>query len=277
MQKIALILRSLATLTVFGVFSLGAVLLGVPVFFLLSLVIRNGRKRCLVLRGLVKSSFRFIVFLSGIMFVFRVHFRDVEDEKDSAATSDRSMSSSSGRGRIYISNHPTLVDYVILLTHTEVTVNTMVKHSLTVGFMRHIINHLGYVNNLSSLDEVSSSLENGDSLLIFPEGSRTHGDICFKRGAANLASRLDMDIVPIFIYCSEPEYLSRGFLNIMAPKHVPHFYIERHRPIKVADMVPEDNLPPAVRARHLNRYLEKMYREKIPELKSACDEGRAGF
>ncbi len=271
MSRMACLLRSAATLIAFGVFSFGAVFFGVPVFFLLTLVIRNRRRRCLVLRLLVKTGFRFIIFISGLMNVFRVRFAICDEDQDAAGNdgfrfvSGRELFSDIPENRsVIIANHPTLVDYVILTSVMNTNVNSMVKKSLTEGFMRHVISHLGYVNNQSPFEDVAEAAKSGDNLLIFPEGSRTRGDISFRRGAANLAVRLDMDIVPVFIYCSEPDYLSRGFFNISAPSRVPCFYVTRGKNIRASDVAAEDSLPPAVTARHFNRYLEELYRRRLP-------------
>ena len=271
MSRMVWLLRSAATLIVFGVFSFGAIFFGVPVFFLLTLVIRNRRCRCLVLRFLVKTGFRFIIFISGLMCVFRVRFAVCDEAPESAGeehlrfVSGRELFADIPENRsVIIANHPTLVDYVILTSVMNTNVNSMVKKSLTDGFMRHVISHLGYVNNQSPFEDVAAAAQSGDNLLIFPEGSRTRGDITFRRGAANLAVRLDMDIVPVFIYCSEPDYLSRGFLNISAPSHVPCFYVTRGKSIRPSDVNAGDSLPSAVMARHFNRYLEELYRHRLP-------------
>lgn len=276
MKETLRLLRSAATLFVFGVFSFGAVFLGVPVFFLLTVLIRNRRSRCLMLRRLVRMGFRFIVFLAGMLYVFRVHFVSSDSEGNGLhEVSGSSLFADVSDGhRVIIANHPTLADYLILTSVLNVNVNSMVKNSLTRGFMKHIISHLGYVNNQSSFEEVAAAAQSGDNLLIFPEGGRTRGEISFKRGAANMASRLNMDVVPVLIYCSEPDYLSSGFLKIRAPEHVPHFYFRRASSVSVSEVVPDTSLPPAVRARHLNHYLEDFYRAETAAFAKTCRASR---
>ena len=277
-NRVVLLGRSLGTLLVFGCFSAGAVLLGIPVFFVFTLFIRNAVKRRQVLRWLVKKSMQMLIFLSGLLGVFKVHFLLTDNDagvtsragEASKALPETSLNeifrpatnvSIDTSGCLITANHPTLVDYVIMVSLMDTGVSTMVKYSLTQGFMKSIVRHLGYVNNQSSYEDITASVSDG-SLLIFPEGSRTHGDIHFKRGAANISIRLGIPVIPVFMYCSEPDFLNTGFLNIVPPPHVPHIYVALGERIEFGEDCFGSDMPLSLKARHFNRYLENLYQCK---------------
>ena len=249
MGKLVCALRSFTTLLVYGVFSGGAVLNGTVVYLLLIILIRDPRKRQLALRKAVKNGLRFFLFLSGILGVFRYDDSAIRDLRDL-------------RGAVIIANHPSLVDFIIIICCLDEHAITMVKNSLTHGFMKYVIKHLGYVNNQSSLEEIHEATASGDNLLIFPEGTRTRNPeaLSFQRGAANLAIRFKMPLQPVYIYCDTPGYLSRGFMSLKVPEHVPRFYIRKGELMQPEDFLEPDKIP-SVNARHLTKKLETMYDE----------------
>ena len=86
--------RSIATVFVFLMFSVGAVTLGTVVNLIIELIVRNKDKKQQILRYLVKKSFQFIVRICSIFSVFKVKFRNIDllEQK---------------HGYVIISNHPT--------------------------------------------------------------------------------------------------------------------------------------------------------------------------
>ena len=94
-------------------------------------------------------------------------------------------------GKIVVSNHPSLFDIVILFALIP-GANCIVRGALTKSAMGFIIRALYIVNNEdfdSLLSDASLSLQSGDTLIIFPEGTRTRKgeEITLKRGTAYIA------------------------------------------------------------------------------------------
>ncbi len=270
--------RRLCILAVFGLFGGGALFYGLPCFLFIALRVRDGRERVLRLRAAVRSGLRFLVRVCVFLDVIRCAFLDpgygriAEEELGRAAAAEDAAPG----GRVIVANHPSLIDYILLISYLGTGTCVLVKHNLTRTFMRFVIRRLGYRSNESSLEEIEEVLANGDDLLIFPEGSRTRGGaIAFKRGAANVACRMNLPVVPVFIYCSVPGYLSRGFLDAAPPARVPRFYVMAGEPVP-PDAGPDDaGRPAAVRARRLNARLEELYAGKIAALRDfAAEEDR---
>jgi len=80
--------------------------------------------------------------------------------------------------------------------------------------------------NHPSLIDAVESIRNGNNLLIFPEGTRTIdlAKVSFKRGAGYIAVRGKINIVPVFVFLSEPA-LRKGAPWYRVPSKKPIFTI----------------------------------------------------
>ncbi len=242
-------LRKLATLFVYAFFAFGAVFQGLFTYTVVVLFTRSPEKRKLRLRKCVSASFRFLLWLQSFLHVYKVRYINLSVLHQAKDT-------------VFIANHPSLVDYVMIMAQLEANVCVMVKETLTQSFMRFVIAHLGYVHNKMGLDELHQALANKDNMLIFPEGTRTKdfAHVHFVRGAANFALRKQKNIIPIFIRCSEEGYLNRKFLDLHIPQRVPEFVVEVGTPI-VVDKYINECATLAIAARHLTHDLEIMYQD----------------
>ncbi|MGN1392492.1 MAG: lysophospholipid acyltransferase family protein [Succinivibrionaceae bacterium] len=248
------IIKISATFLAYSIFFFGAITQGVLVYFLLLIFIRNKDKRKELLRGVVRLSFKFFIWLCSVLKVFHVHFNNFEKNNNECP-------------KVIIANHPTLVDYVVLTSELSLKNNSMVKHSLTQGFMGPIIKHLGYISNQSPYEDIVKIFENKEDIVIFPEGTRTKDidNLKFHRGAANIACRLKLNIYPIFVYCDTKDYLNKNFLSLKTPLRTPHIYVEVGEPIDINEYIIDNKN--SLCARHLNVMLENLYKDKIKELK----------
>jgi 1-acyl-sn-glycerol-3-phosphate acyltransferase len=117
--------------------------------------------------------------------------------------------------RLVLSNHPSLLDVVFLISLMP-NANCVVKGKLIRNFFTRVpIKAAGYIINEEVgdvIDAVKRVIDDGQTLIIFPEGTRTTPDesIRFKRGAANIAIRTGSDITPVLIYCSPTTLTSSG-------------------------------------------------------------------
>jgi 1-acyl-sn-glycerol-3-phosphate acyltransferase len=128
-------------------------------------------------------------------------------------------------GQLLVANHPTLIDVCFLLGFTP-RANCIVK----AGHFRSLITRgavigAGYIPNAPTEDMIhaaEAALEAGETLLMFPEGTRTvpGKPLAMQRGAANVAVRAARVLTPVFISC-EPPTLS---------KNLPWYRIPPRRP-----------------------------------------------
>ena len=113
------------------------------------------------------------------------------------------------------------------------------------------------------IQRCSESMSAGFPLIVFPEGTRsTPGEaLNFQRGAANIAIRCGVDILPVVITCNPPTLL-RGEPWYKIPARRPRFVVEILPPMTVASVV-EPEAPPSLATRQLTRYWLFFYTEKL--------------
>jgi len=192
--------RVLATGFSFCVFGAGGLLLRVLVFPALRLLVRRPDQRVACSRSVIRLAFRAYVELMRMLGVLRYDIRGREKLERG--------------GLLILANHPTLIDTVFLMAFVK-NADCIVKGALWNNpFTRGPVRAAGYINNAGGaalVDDCIASLERGNNLIVFPEGTRTAGDgvICLKRGAANIAVRGARDMTPVLIRC-EPRTLGKG-------------------------------------------------------------------
>ena len=103
-----------------------------------------------------------------------------------------------------LANHPSLLDVVFLVGHVK-NANCIVKHGLATNpFTRGPVANAGYITNDESFDmfdRAADALRNGETLIVFPEGTRTPPDAMpqFHRGACAIALRGAQVVTPVVI------------------------------------------------------------------------------
>jgi 1-acyl-sn-glycerol-3-phosphate acyltransferase len=120
---------------------------------------------------------------------------------------------------VMVSNHPTLVDATaILASYDDVccVIKTSLIRNFFVGRLLRFCGHIDGGNGdamsgAATLQEALKRLDEGQGVLIFPEGSRSprRGMHRFRRGAFELAARANVPLWPMFISC-DPPALARG-------------------------------------------------------------------
>lgn len=117
-------------------------------------------------------------------------------------------------GQIIIANHPSLIDVVFLIAHIR-DANCIVKESMWRNpFTRGPVCRAQYISNNGSpemLEQAADALREGQTLIVFPEGTRTTPNKApvFHRGAAAIALRGARVITPVFITV-EPTTLTKA-------------------------------------------------------------------
>jgi 1-acyl-sn-glycerol-3-phosphate acyltransferase len=117
-------------------------------------------------------------------------------------------------GQLIVANHPTLIDVCFLLGFAP-TATCIVKASHFRNLVtRGAVIGAGYIPNAPTEDMIhaaEAALREGETLLMFPEGTRTvpGKPLMMQRGAANVALRAARVLTPVYISC-EPSTLSKN-------------------------------------------------------------------
>jgi 1-acyl-sn-glycerol-3-phosphate acyltransferase len=238
--------RLLMTSASFTLFGLGGLLLSLFWFNLLLLVVRNRDKRRRIARRSISLSFRaFLAFtrVTGVL-NYRIHGAETLRQE---------------RGCLVVANHPTLIDYVLIASVMPET-DCLVKSALLKNpFVSGVIRAADYLINSEAdtlLPQSKARLRRGDTLLIFPEGTRTQPgeQMKLQRGAANIAVRCQSDIRLVTIRCSE-HMLNKQSQWYQVPLAKPMFDITVRERIAIDDFFDANKQEPALAARTLNRHL----------------------
>lgn len=238
--------RLLMTVLCFALFGLGGLLLSLFWFNLLLLVMRDDDKRRRLARRSISSSFRAFLRFASMTGVLRYRVQGADILRQA-------------RGCLVVANHPTLIDYVLLASVMPET-DCLVKSALLKNpFVSGVIRAADYLVNSEAerlLAESQARLQRGDTLIIFPEGTRTrHGEtMTLQRGAANIAVRCERDLRLVSIRCSE-HLLDKQRPWYHVPETTPQFEVIVREKICINDFITVNKQEPALAARALNRHL----------------------
>ncbi len=164
-------------------------------------------------------------------------------------------------GQLILANHPTLIDAVFLLGLTPSS-TCIVKRALWHNpFTRWLVVAAGYVSNSPTdrmIEGASEALLAGQSVIIFPEGTRTvpGQPLQFHRGAAAIAVRAAAVVTPVYIRCSPPT-LTKSEPWYRIPERRAHFSLRTG-----SDLDPEPfrrAAPAPIAARELNERLLEVF------------------
>ena len=175
----------------FFFFGLSAIILATTILPFMRLFIHPGERRRKYARRFVSTSMSFFVSL--------MHFLGIVNLEVDNRENYRCLSS-----KVIVANHPSLLDVVMLLSlvpNADCIVNAYLKNNIIMkGIVRqlYILSSPDYEDLLRSCTE---SLNQGNCLIIFPEGTRTprRGKINVKKGAARFALASGCNIVPVHI------------------------------------------------------------------------------
>lgn len=169
-------------------------------------------------------------------------------------------------GQLILANHPSLIDVVFLIAFVP-RADCVVKSSLFRNpTMRGVITVAGYIANDDPervLEAARKSLDRGNSLIIFPEGTRTTPGkrLKMQRGAANLAVRLGQVIRPVVITVS-PTTLTKAEPWYSIPAGGP-FEVVLRAQSELAGDSHNDDVPASLAARKLTTKLENYFTKEL--------------
>jgi 1-acyl-sn-glycerol-3-phosphate acyltransferase len=248
MLRIEYVWRLFWTGVAFASFGIGGVLLSLTAFPLINLLVRNRERRAAYAQWLVHAAFRLHVFYMTSFGV--IGCKVVGAEK-----------LASDRGTLIVSNHPSLLDVVLLMAAMK-RAQCIVKAEIWDNpFMRGVVSAANYIRNDDDpeklMEECAAELRAGNNLIIFPEGSRTVPGLPMKlqRGVANIAIRAKAPIRVISIECV-PASLMKGQKWYQIPAVRSQFTITVHGLIEIEKFIGDSS--PSIAARRLNVYLGEL-------------------
>jgi 1-acyl-sn-glycerol-3-phosphate acyltransferase len=206
--------RVAATGLSFALFSLGGAVLASSVAVLLSLPPSGKARGRKPMRLVLSRAFRFYIGMLRFfgLLSYEIHGRERLKTE----------------GQLVIANHPSLLDVVFLISRIDnadcIVRAGLWRNPLTAAPVRAA----GFIKNESEnlLQEAAATLHAGNSLVVFPEGTRTRpGEpLHFRRGAANIALSAGKDLTPVVITC-EPVTLLKNQKWYHIPPRPPHYTI----------------------------------------------------
>lgn len=181
----------------------------------------------------------------------------IESTNKSKTTIDKI--SSAKPSQIIIANHPSLLDVVLLLANIA-RINCVVKASLSKNiFLFGAIKASGYILNTANeelLQKSIDTLKSGESLLIFPEGTRTKDKISFHKAASYIAIHGAKSLSAIFIKM-HPKSLQKDSKWYNTPAQTLHYEISLENQIILDDFAKDKS--DSLRVRALHEYLGNLY------------------
>jgi 1-acyl-sn-glycerol-3-phosphate acyltransferase len=238
--------RAAMTGCCFALFGIGGLLLSVIWFNLLLAAVRDKTRRRRLARRSISASFRcFLTVVKSVgVLDYRIEGGDILRQE---------------RGCLIVANHPSLIDYVMLASVMP-EVDCLVKSSLLKNpFVSGVIRAADYLINDQAdvlLPASRQRLQQGDTLLIFPEGTRTvPGEkMQLQRGAANIAVRCGSDLRIVAIRCTE-HMLGKQSKWYDAPPTKPRFTVTVGERLRIDQFYDATRQEPALAARQLNRHI----------------------
>ena len=248
MQRLGHAWRVIATGLSFAVFGIGGVLMTLTVFPLVRLLTSDPAATKRVSQRVVHYTWRLFILFMKTLGILTWEVRGAERLRQP--------------GRLIVANHPSLLDVVFMISFVPM-IDCIVKPAILRNpFMRGVASRAGYIPNGDPerlIEDCSRTLREGNSLLMFPEGTRTRPgeSIHMKRGAAQIALAADVEILPVTITVV-PTTLTKNEPWYQIPARPFHVTITAAEPLPLSRFL-QNGVSRATAARHITEYLEQHF------------------
>lgn len=208
------VLRVVGVCLMFALFGLGCILLAIWAG-VLRLAVSDERRRVRLLRrhlSALSAGWIEIAIRSGGMSLPVETFEPAGLSGTEEAVDNNC--SAKAKGTLIVANHPTIMDVILLWSRFPNAGYVMKADIRKVPLLRPLIRPLDYLSNSDPeqlLIEATTRLVAGETLVVFPEATRTMpGEpMTFRLGAAEIALRAGVNILPIAIH-HDGSYLRKG-------------------------------------------------------------------
>lgn len=172
------------------------------------------------------------------------------------------------KGCLIIANHPSFVDSIVLFAQLPeancIMKDKLRRHPLFFPFVRagrYISNAAG---PLETIEACRRAKEAGETIIVFPEGSRTHPGTLpeLGRGAAQIALRAGMDILPVTICCT-PAVLTHGRPWYYMPSRRVDYSLNFFEPRAPHTLADTEGLGAPIAARRLTSALQNWFEQQL--------------
>ena len=237
----------------FSLFGIGGLFMSLCVLAPLNLVVRSPERRRQIAQCLIAGGFRLFLWFLQTMGVMHM---EIEGSESLAAE----------RGTLIVANHPTLIDVILLVAHTRAALCVVKGDILRNPFMRGVVRAAGYIPNDADpealIRDCANALEDGNNVVMFPEGSRTRigHPRTLQRGVANIALRTAAPIRIVTISC-EPRTLYKGQKWFDIPPRRWLIRAEVRGRIETATQF--GDMPPTIGSRRLTEHISSLLAELL--------------
>jgi 1-acyl-sn-glycerol-3-phosphate acyltransferase len=243
--------RTAATLLCFAVF-MSASVLALPLALLLRIT-GSRERRGRAGKAVVRVFFRFFVGLMRALGALDLEVRGLERLK--------------GEGLFVVANHPTLIDFVLLagiVSRADCLVKSSLRSHVALRWPLELTDYIPNDRGEETLELCRRSLDSGNSIVIFPEGTRTPSGRLpqLKRGAAQLALRCGRAVTQVVIDCRSSN-LEKGGTWWLAPPEKMRIRVEVLEAEESAAFMARYNGEATLAARALTALLERRFNEVL--------------
>lgn len=215
-----------------------------PVLYLVPGTKREKRRRC---QRATSAAFRLFHRYLNVIGVMRYWPGTESVGRRIQATINDSQSRGFPASVVVVANHPTLVDTCAIIASYPYLICVVKANVASFPALAPLMYFCGYVSATASLggdtaivDELIKRLREGDSVLLFPESTRSpdSGMRPFRRGPFEIAQRAQVPVQPVAIG-TEPGLLKRGLSWYQVPRKKCHFDLQALDPLQTTCSGPE--------------------------------------
>lgn len=188
--------RIFAKIFSFAFFGTGSLLLSILILPFMKIIFRDKKTFSEKTRKLISFLFRVFIKVMSFMSVAKIRVFDENKNEVHGLLNLKSC--------VVVANHPSLLDVVMLISkipNADVIANASLGSKNVVSKIIHYLYITSDVPFEELIERCKNSIQDGNVLIIFPEGTRSKptGQNQFKKGAARIALAAKCPILPVYM------------------------------------------------------------------------------